>query len=141
MLATRRGRRGVPDGRPGRARHAAPDAARPVRGSGRRRRAIPSRADGQHPRILPPQARRRMGGAASGNSRHPGRDLRHYRLPGTGDADRPDDGRLLPGRRGPAAARDGQEDPRRDGGAAGHLHQGRHRARHRPRRRPPKSSI
>ena len=36
-----------------------------------------------------------------------------------------------PGRRRPAAPRHGQEDPRRDGGAARDLHQGRHRARHR----------
>ena len=33
-----------------------------------------------------------IGGAASGDPRHPGRDLRHHRLPGTGDADRPEDG-------------------------------------------------
>ena len=39
--------------------------------------------------------------------------------------------RLQPGRRRPAAARDGQEDPRRDGGAARDLHRRRHRARHR----------
>ena len=131
MLRERRCRRRVPDGRPGRARHAAPDAPGPVRGPGRRGRAVSPRADGQHPRILPAQARGHVGGAASEHPRHPGRDLRHHRLPGTGDADRADDGRLLAGRRGPAAARDGQEDPRRDGGAARHLHQGRDRARHR----------
>ena len=52
------------------------------------RRAVPSRPDGQHPRLLPAQARRDVGGAAPGDSRHPGRDLRHHGLPGTGDADR-----------------------------------------------------
>ena len=61
-------RRRVPDGRPGHARHAAPDAARPVRGSDRRGRAVSARPDGEHSRILPAQARRDMGGAASGRS-------------------------------------------------------------------------
>ena len=126
-----RRRRRVPDGRPGRARHAAPDAPRPLRGPGRRGRAVSPRPDGQHPGLLPAQARGHIGGAAPEHPRHPGRDLRHHRLPGTGDADRPDDGGLLAGRRRSAAARDGQEDPRRDGGAARHLHQGRDRARHR----------
>ena len=57
--------------------------------------------------------------ARPGTAPHPmihdilSRDLRHHRLPGTGDADRPDDGRLLPGRRRSAAPRDGQEDPAR----------------------------
>ena len=37
-----------------------------------------------------------------------------------------------PGRRRSAAPRDGQEDPRRDGGAARDLHRRRHGARHRP---------
>ena len=46
MLAARRCRRGVPDGRPGHARHAAPDAARPVRGPDRRGRAVSARPDG-----------------------------------------------------------------------------------------------
>ena len=113
MLPARRCRRRVPDGRPGHARHAAPDAARPVRGPDRRRRAVSAGPDGQHPRLLPAQARREMGGAASRDPRHPGRDLRHHGLPGTGDADRPEDGRLQPGRRRSAAPRDGQEDPRR----------------------------
>ena len=36
------------------------------------------------------------------------------------------------GRSRSVAARDGQEDPGRDGGAAGYLHEGRHRPRHRP---------
>ncbi len=72
---------------------AAPDAARPVRGSDRRRRAVPAGADGQHPRLLPPQARRAVGRTASGAAADPGRDLRHHGLPGAGDADRPDHGR------------------------------------------------
>ena len=41
------------------------------------------------------------------------RDLRHHGLSGTGDADRPEDGGLLAGRRRSAAPRDGQEDPLR----------------------------
>ena len=72
--------------------------------------------------------------------RHPGRDVRHHGLPGTGDADRPEDGGLQPGQRRPAAPRDGQEDPRRDGGAARDLRRGRDRRAAFDRRRPPKSS-
>ena len=45
-------------------------------------------------------------------------DLRRHHLPGTGDADRPGDGRLFARRRRPVAARDGQEDPLGDGEAA-----------------------
>ena len=45
-------------------------------------------------------------------------DLRRHRLPGAGDADRPDAGRLHARRRRPAAPRDGQEGRRRDGAAA-----------------------
>ena len=63
--AARRRRRGVPVGRPGHARRAAPDAPRPVRGSDRRGRAVPARPDGEHPGLLPAQARRDVGGAAS----------------------------------------------------------------------------
>ena len=58
---TRRCRRRVPDGRPGHARHAAPDAPGPVRGSDRRGRAVSARADGEHSRVLPAQARRAHG--------------------------------------------------------------------------------
>ena len=61
MLQRGRCRRGVPDGRSGHARHAAPDAARPVRGSDRRGGAVSSRPDGQHPGLLPAQARREHG--------------------------------------------------------------------------------
>ena len=52
--------------------------------------------------------------------RHPGRDLRHLRLPGTGDAGGAGARRLLARRRRPAAPRDGQEDQGRDGRAARH---------------------
>ena len=61
-----RRRRRVPVRVGGHARRAAPDAARPVRGPDRRRRPVPARPDGEHPRLLPPQARRGVGGAASG---------------------------------------------------------------------------
>ncbi len=71
-----------------------------------------------------------MGAAARGIAGDPGGNLWNHGLPGTGDADRPEDGRLQPGRRGFAAPRDGQEDPRGDGTAARDLHQGRHGARH-----------
>ena len=81
--------------------------------------ALSARADGEHPRLLPTQAWRGAGQPPHPElARHPGRDLRHHGVPGTGHADRPEDGRLQPGRRRPAAPRDGQEDPRRDGGAA-----------------------
>ena len=95
------------------------------------RRAVSSRSDGQHPRLLPPQARRGLGCAASRYSRHPGRDLWHHGLSGTGHADRADDGGLFARLGGSAAARDGQEDRLRNGSAARHLHQRRDRARHR----------
>ena len=52
------------------------------------------------------------------------RDLRHHRLPGTGDADRPDPGGLQPGRSRPAAPRHGQEEEGGDGAAARALHAG-----------------
>ena len=55
----------VPVRRPGHARRAAADAAGPLRGSDRGRRAVSAGADGEHSRLLPPQARRDVGGAAS----------------------------------------------------------------------------
>ena len=58
-------------------------------------------------------------------------DLRRHRLPGTGDADRAGARRLFARRGRPAAPRDGQEDPRRDGGAAQALRLRRGRARRR----------
>ena len=48
-----RRRRGVPARRPGHARLPAADARRPLRGSDRRRRAVPPGPDGEHPRLLP----------------------------------------------------------------------------------------
>ncbi len=69
MLAARRRRRGVPVRRPGHARRAAPDAPGPVRGPDRRGGAVSAWPDGQHPRLLPAQARRDMGGAASRTAR------------------------------------------------------------------------
>ncbi len=105
------------------------------------RRAVSSRPDGQHPRLLPAQARRDLGSAAPAAARHPERDLRHHRLPGTGDADRAEDGRLQPGRRRPAAPRHGQEDPRRDGGAARDLRPSAPPAAASPTRKPPRSST
>ena len=116
------GRR-VPAGRAGHARHPAQAAAHLDRGRHRPGRALPARPDGQHRRLLST--------ASSAASRstwlHPlagagaGRDLRHHRLPGAGDADRPDPGRLHPGRGRPAAPRHGQEEEGGDGPAAGPL--------------------
>ena len=64
MLAKgRRGRR-FPVRIRGHAGRAAPDAARPLRGPDRRRGPVPPGPDGQHPRLLPPQTRRGLGGAA-----------------------------------------------------------------------------
>ncbi len=48
----------------------------------------------------------------------PGRNIRHFRLPGTGDAGGPGAGGLFAWRRRSAAPRDGQEEPGRDGCAA-----------------------
>ena len=60
-------------------------------------------------------------------------DLRGDRLPGAGDEDRPDPGRLQPGRGRPAAPRHGQEEEVRDGPAARPLPGRRGRARRRSR--------
>ncbi len=61
------------------------------------------------------------------------RDLRRHHLPGAGDADRPGDGRLQPGRCRSPAARHGQEGQGGDGQAAGALRRGRHAQRRRAR--------
>ena len=53
--------RGVPGGKRRHAQGAGRDARRPVRGSDRARRALPPRPDGQHTRLLRPQARPREG--------------------------------------------------------------------------------
>ena len=116
--ARRRGRR-VPGGKPGHAARADRHAARPLRGHHRAGGALSPGPDGQHPDLLRAQARRRGAGiSASDPGADPEGDVRRHHLPGTGDADRAGDGRLFARRSRPAAPRDGQEDPRRDGKAA-----------------------
>src|SRR3546814_5991680 len=61
----------------------------------------------------------------------PGRNLRHLRLSGTGDAGGPDIGGLFAGRRRPSAARHGQEDQGGDGRAARPLRRRVREKRHR----------
>ena len=118
--------RGVPAGIP---RHEGPDPP-PEAGPLRRHRgaggAVPSRsARVRHGRRLHrPQAQPQRSAraahrlpaslAAAGARAH----LRRHPVPGTGDADRAGAGRLLAGRRRPAAPRDGQEEARGDGQAA-----------------------
>ena len=62
---------------------------------------------------------------------HPQGDVRDLRLPGAGDAGGADPRRLLARRRGPAAARDGQEDPVGDGRPARDLRRRLRRAQRR----------
>ncbi len=128
--ARRRGRR-VPVRGPGHARVPARHAPGPPRGPDRRRVALPARPDGEHPGLLRAQARREVGAAARKRPPHPGGDLRHHGLPGTGDADRAGDGRLLAGRRRPAAPGDGQKEQGRDGEAARPVRRGRGQERDR----------
>ena len=116
--ARRCGRR-VPGGKPGHAARAGRHAARPFRGHHRAGGAVSAGPDGEHPDLLRAQARRRGAGISASDARaDPEGDLRRHHLPGTGDADRAGDGRLFARRSRPAAPRDGQEDPRRDGEAA-----------------------
>ncbi len=61
--------------------------------------------------------------------------LRRHRLPGAGDADRPGPGRLLAGRRRPAAPRDGQEEGGGHGQGEGRLPRRRQAEADRPRHR------
>ena len=68
-------------------------------------------------------------------------DVRRDPLPRAGHADRADSGGLLARRRGSAASRHGQEEARRDGGAARRVPQGRDGARRRAWRAPTTSSI
>ena len=70
-----------------------------------------------------------------------GRDLRHLRLPGAGDAGRAAAGRLLARRRRPAAPRDGQEEGRGDGQAARQASAPAPAARASTRPRPTRSST
>ena len=115
----RHGRR-VPARRRRHARHAEETAPRPLRGHHRGRVAVSARPDGEHPALYRGQARR--GGTrlpASEDRGDPEGNPRHHDLPGAGHADRAGAGRLYARRRRPAAPRDGQEDPVRDGRAAG----------------------
>jgi DNA polymerase-3 subunit alpha len=61
---------------------------------------VPARADGPDPELCGAQARPRGGGvSAPAGGQHAQRDLRHHGLPGAGDADCPDPGRLFTRRR------------------------------------------
>ena len=136
----RRGRR-VPGGKPGHAARAGRHAARPFRGHHRAGGALSPGSDGEHPDLLRAQAWRRGAGiSASDAGADPEGDLRRHHLPGTGDADRPGDGRLFARRRRPVAPRDGQEDPRRDGEAARDLRRRLGQERRRRKGRPIRSS-
>ena len=116
--ARRCGRR-VPGGKPGHAAGAGRHAPRPLRGHHRAGGAVSPGPDGEHPDLLRPQARRRRAGISASDARaDPEGNLRRHHLPGTGDADRPGDGRLFARRSRPVAPRHGQEDPLRDGEAA-----------------------
>ena len=91
---------------------------------------VPSRTDEIHGPV-----HRRQGGPAPGAVPAAGtaggarRDLRRHHLPGTGDEDRPDRGRLLARPGGHPAPRHGQEEARGDGAAARAVHQRRGRER------------
>ena len=136
----RRGRR-VPGGKPGHAARAGRHAARPLRGHHRAGGAVSPGPDGEHSDLLRAQARRRGAGiSASHAGADPEGDLRRHHLPGTGDADRAGHGRLFARRRRPAAPRDGQEDPHRDGEAARALRRRRGQERRRRAGRPTPSS-
>ena len=103
------------------ARHAGHAEGRAADAAGRpdrAERAVPAGPDGPDPELRRAQARPRAGGvSASAGGRDAVRDLRDHGLPGAGDADRADPGRLLARRRRPAAPRDGQEEGRGDGRA------------------------
>ncbi len=112
-------RRRVPAGKRGHAPHADGGEAEQVRGYRRARLALSARPDGQHPAVRQAQERRgtdRISAPQAG--RYPGRDLRHLRLSGTGDAGGADPVGLFARRCRPAAPRDGQEGPGRNGRAA-----------------------
>ena len=94
-------------------------APRPFRGHHRAGRALSPGPDGEHPDLLRAQARQGAARIHSSQARAgAARDLRRHRLSGTGDGGRAAALRLLARRSRPAAPRDGQEDPHRDGGAA-----------------------
>ncbi len=115
----RRDRRHLPGGRAGHAPRPDRHAAGPFRGHHRAGRALPPGSDGEHPDLLRAQARQ---GAARIHPSEAGagaaRDLRRDRLSGAGDGGGAAALRLLARRGRPAAPRDGQEDPLRNGGAA-----------------------
>ena len=103
------------------ARHARPaeaGAADTLRGHHRAGRALPAGTDGAdsglHRAQVRPRTRADAGSAARAD---PGAHVRRDGLPGTGDADRAGDRRLLARRRRPPAPRDGQEEAGGDGHA------------------------
>ena len=88
----------------------------------RAERAVPPGPDGPDPDLRGAQERPRAGGvSAPAGGRNAVRDLRHHGLPGAGDADGADPGRLLARRRRPAAPGHGQEEGRGDGRAPADL--------------------
>ena len=109
----------VPVRKPRHAGHAARRPAEPAGGPDRAERDVPPGADGEHPELLRAQERPRgdpLPAPAAGAGA--GRDLRHLRLPGTGDGGRARAGRLFARRCRHAAPRDGQEEGRGDGQGA-----------------------
>ena len=124
----RRRHRRVPVRVVGDARGAARGQADALRGPDRAGRPVPAWADAEHPAVRRAQERARGGdvrrSAAGGRA---GRDLRHHRVPGAGDADQPRDRRLLARRSGRPAQGDRQEDRRADGDAQGQVHRRLHR--------------
>ncbi len=133
---------GVPVREQRHAAHAQGRAAEPHRGPDRAQRDVPPRPDGEHPHLLPAQARQGGGelpAPAAGDRAR--RNLRRHGLPGAGDAGRAGARRLLARRRRPAAPRDGQEEGRRDGAPPRHLPRGRGRPRASRRRSPTRCST
>ena len=127
---------GVPVRKRRHAAHAQGCETEPHRGPGGAERDVPPRPDGEHPDLLPAQARQ-GGGELSASAARDGarRDLRRDGLPGAGDAGRAGARRLLARRRRPAAPRDGQEEGRRDGPPPRDLPHRRGGQGHRGRRR------
>ena len=128
----RQDRGGVPVRKPRHAGHVARRASDAAGGPDRAERAVPPGPDGPDPHLRRAQERTRAGGVpAPAGGRDAVGDLRHHGLPGTGDADGADPGRLLARRRRPAAPRDGQEEGRGDGRAPADLPRRRREERHR----------
>ncbi len=138
----RQDRGGVPVRIARHAGHAARRPADPAGGPDRAERAVPPGPDGPDPQLRGAQARARGGGVpAPAGGRHALRDLRDHGLPGAGDADGADPGRLHARRRRPAAPRHGQEEGRGDGPAPRALPRRCGQERHRRRTRPTRSST